>query len=105
MLHLLLTLSFASGMCGIAYQILCARLLTTYLGDAFFVSAAILATFLLGIAIGSLAAKRLLRWLWAIELGIGVYSMAVAFASHRYSQALLELSRTGNLASWFFSND
>jgi spermidine synthase len=89
MLHLLLTLSFASGMCGIAYEILYARLLTTYLGDAFFVSAAILATFLLGIAIGSLAAKRLLRWLWAVELGIGLYSMAVAAVSHHFSQALL----------------
>lgn len=90
MLHLLLVLSFASGMCGIAYEILYARLLTTYLGDAFFVSAAILATFLLGIAIGALAAKRLLRWLWAIELSIGLYSAAVAFGIHHGSQALQE---------------
>ncbi|HJX66115.1 MAG TPA: hypothetical protein VJ860_19420 [Polyangia bacterium] len=89
MLHFLLALSFASGMCGIAYEILYARLLTTYLGDSFFVAAAILATFLLGIAIGSLAAKRLLRWLWAVELCIGLYSAAVAIGSHHYSQALL----------------
>jgi predicted membrane-bound spermidine synthase len=77
------------GMCGIAYEIIYARLLTTYLGDAYFVSAAILATFLLGIAIGALAAKRLLRWLWAVELSIGLYSAAVALGSHHYSQALL----------------
>jgi len=62
MLHLLLVLSFASGMCGIAYEILYARLLTTYLGDMFFVSAAILAYFSAGIAVGSLLARRFVRW-------------------------------------------
>ena len=76
--YLLLALSFASGMCGIAYEILYARLLTTYLGDMYFVSASILATFLLGIALGSLAARRLLRWLWAIELLIGIYAAVLA---------------------------
>ena len=86
---LLLALSFASGMCGIAYEILYARLLTTYLGDMYFVSAAILATFLLGIAIGSLAARRLTRWLWAIELLIGVYAAALAAGFAVFSNGLL----------------
>ena len=76
--NLLLLLSFASGMCGLAYEILYARLLTTYLGDMYFVSAAILATFLFGIACGSVAARRLVRWLWAIELSIGAYAAALA---------------------------
>ena len=78
--YLLLALSFTSGMCGIAYEILYARLLTTYLGDMYFVSAAILATFLFGIAVGSLAARRLTRWLWLIELFIGAYAAGLAAA-------------------------
>jgi len=88
-LSVLLVVSLASGMCGIAYEILYARLLTTYLGDMFFVSAAILATFLLGIAFGSLAARRLTRWLWLIELLIGVRAVLLAFVFARYGHALL----------------
>jgi len=87
--YLLLALSFTSGMCGIAYEILYARLLTTYLGDMYFVSAAILATFLLGIAVGSLAARRLTRWLWLIELFIGAYAAALAAAFSMLSSGLL----------------
>jgi spermidine synthase len=87
--YLLLALSFASGMCGIAYEILYARLLTTYLGDMYFVSAAILATFLLGISIGSLAARRLTRWLWAIELLIGAYAAVLAVGTTMFGNGLL----------------
>jgi spermidine synthase len=89
MLHLLLVLSFASGMCGIAYEILYARLLTTYLGDMFFVSAAILATFLLGIAVGSLLARRFVRWLWTIELLIGLYAAVLAAVFSLFGQEAL----------------
>ena len=89
MLHLLLVLSFASGMCGIAYEILYARLLTTYLGDMFFVSAAILATFLLGIALGSLLARRFIRWLWTVELLIGLYAAALATMFSVFGQEAL----------------
>ncbi len=88
MLQLLLALSFASGMCGIAYEILYARLLTTYLGDMYFVSAAILATFLLGIALGSLLARRWVRWLWAIEFLIGLYAATLAVAFSRHGSSL-----------------
>jgi spermidine synthase len=87
--HLLLALSFASGMCGIAYEILYSRLLTTYLGDMYFVSAAILAAFLFGIAVGSLAARRLMRWLWAIELLIGVYAAALVAGFSIFGNGLL----------------
>jgi predicted membrane-bound spermidine synthase len=89
MLHLLLVLSFASGMCGIAYEILYARLLTTYLGDMFFVSAAILATFLLGIAVGSLLARRFVRWLWTVELLIGLYAALLATMFSVFGQQAL----------------
>ena len=49
---LLPVLAVASGWCGIAYELLYSRLLTTYLGDMFHVNAAILTSFLLGIGVG-----------------------------------------------------
>ncbi len=72
---LLILLSFLSGMCGIAYEVLYARVLSTYLGDIFYVAGAILSIFLLGIALGSLWANRFFRHLWLIETGIGVYAI------------------------------
>ncbi|MBW2459045.1 MAG: hypothetical protein JRI68_31385 [Deltaproteobacteria bacterium] len=77
---LLLSLAFLSGVCGLAYEVLYARLLTTYLGDMVQVSAAILASFLMGLGIGSLVAHRWYRWLWLIEALIGVYGLAIALA-------------------------
>ena len=74
----LLALAFLSGVCGIAYELVYARLLTTYLGDMFHVAAAILATFLLGIAVGARVAHRFARFLWAIEIAIGGYALAIA---------------------------
>ncbi len=76
-------------MCGIAYELLYARLLTTLLGDMFHVAAAILAAFLLGIAAGSRAAHRFARWLWAVELGIGLYALLAAAVFHFGSEAIL----------------
>jgi spermidine synthase len=86
---LLTILAFSSGMCGIAYEVLYSRLLTTYLGDMFHVNAAILASFLLGIAIGSLTAHRWVKHLWAIEIAIGVYAAVVAAVFARLSFPLL----------------
>ena len=76
--HLLSALAIASGWCGIAYELLYSRLLTTYLGDMFHVNAAILTSFLLGIGLGSAIAHRFTRWLWLIELLIGAYAFLVA---------------------------
>ncbi len=73
--HILAFLAFLSGCCGLAYEVLYNRILSNVFGDAFSVSFAILATFLLGIAVGYLLARFLKRWLFAIEIGIGLYSM------------------------------
>lgn len=81
-------LAIASGVCGIAYELLYARLLTTYLGDMFFVGASILATFLLGIGLGALVAYRFVRWLWAVEVAIGAYAVAVALAFGEFGAAI-----------------
>ena len=73
-----LTLLFASGFCGISYEILYARILSNLLGSQFVVNATILLTFMLGIGIGTRLAHRLWRQLWLIELGIGLYGALFA---------------------------
>jgi predicted membrane-bound spermidine synthase len=69
-----------SGFCGISYEILYAKLLGNLLGDRFTIAASVLLTFLLGIGLGTLHAHRLLRKLWAIELGIGLYAALMVLA-------------------------
>ena len=67
-------LLLVSGFCGISYEILYAKLLGNLLGNQFMISASVLMTFLLGIGVGTLMAHRFVRWLWAIEAGIGLYA-------------------------------
>ena len=77
---LLPILLLLSGFCGISYEVLYAKLLGNLLGDQFTISAAVLLTFMAGIALGSLYAYRFVRWLWAIEAGIGLYAVAMVAA-------------------------
>ncbi len=86
----IVALAVASGLCGIAYELLYARLLTTYLGDMFHVGASILVAFLLGIAAGSFVAHRWARWLWAVEIGIGAYALGFAWLFDQFGRALQE---------------
>jgi predicted membrane-bound spermidine synthase/Flp pilus assembly protein TadD len=67
-----------SGFCGISYEILYTKLLGNLLGNQFIINATVLLTFLLGIGLGTLCAHRFLRFLWAIEAGIGVYAALMA---------------------------
>jgi tetratricopeptide (TPR) repeat protein/MFS family permease len=60
--------------------VLYAKLLGNLLGDQFTISAVVLLTFLGGIALGSLYAYRFVRWLWAIEAGIGLYAATMVAA-------------------------
>ncbi len=73
--RLLPIIALLSGWCGIAYELLYSRLLTTHLGDMFQVNAAILTSFLLGIGLGAWVSHRFVRWLWLVELGIGIYAV------------------------------
>jgi predicted membrane-bound spermidine synthase/Flp pilus assembly protein TadD len=67
-----------SGFCGISYEILYTKLLGNLLGNQFIINATVLLTFLLGIGLGTLCAYRFLRFLWAIEAGIGAYAAFMA---------------------------
>ncbi len=88
--RLLPIVALLSGWCGIAYELLYSRLLTTHLGDMFQVNAAILTSFLLGIGLGSWVSHRFVRWLWLVELGIGVYALLVALTFASEPQVVLE---------------
>jgi spermidine synthase len=83
-------IALISGWCGIAYELLYSRLLTTHLGDMFQVNAAILTSFLLGIGVGSYFAHRFIRHLWLIELLIGLYSLIVALTVAAFPSAVTE---------------
>ncbi len=75
--RLLTLLAFLSGCCALAYEILYMRALTTLLGDMLYVHAALLSTFLIGIALGAKLAHRFVRWLWALEVVTGIYALAL----------------------------
>ena len=87
---LLPLISFASGVCGIAYELLYARALSLYLGDMFYVSASILTVFLAGLGLGALYAHKRAGDLWALELGIGVYAAGASLVLSNADRFLLE---------------
>lgn len=88
-----LLLAFTSGVCGLAYEQLYARYLSTYLGDAFHVQASILICFLAGLALGSFGAARWSARLWLIEATIGVYALLLAaLGAERVTQGGLALT-------------
>ncbi len=68
-------LALLSGFCALGYQVLYLRHLTTVLGDSLHIHAALLSTFLLGIAVGARVAHLTHRWLAPVELGAGVYAL------------------------------
>ncbi|MCP4462947.1 MAG: hypothetical protein GY819_09150 [Planctomycetaceae bacterium] len=76
--RLLPALAFLSGVSGIAYEVLYVRLISTYLGNVFYVSAALLAIFFAGIAAGSFLANRFIPYLKYIEIAIGAYAIVLA---------------------------
>lgn len=86
---LLTTLALLSGCCGLAYEVLYVRALTAILGDMFYVHAALLSTFLVGIGLGARLAHRWLRWLWVFETLIGLYALGLPIASKWFSQQLI----------------
>jgi predicted membrane-bound spermidine synthase len=75
--RVLMTLALLSGCCGLAYEVLYIRALTTLLGDTLYVHAALLSTFLVGIGLGARLAHRCRAWLWAFEILTGLYAFAL----------------------------
>ncbi|MFN8523782.1 MAG: fused MFS/spermidine synthase [Chloroflexota bacterium] len=85
----LVGLFFASGACGLIYQVLWVRLLSLSFGITVHAVTVVLASFMAGLAIGSLAggrvAERLRRPLVAyavVELAVGAVAVATPWAFH-----------------------
>ena len=72
-------LSFLSGSCGLAYEVLYSRILSSYLGSMFYVSGSILFSFLFGLGLGSILEKKVGSKLKYLELLIGLYALFTAF--------------------------
>lgn len=75
-----------SGFCALAYEVLWARMLNLFLQNNFYSFTLVIATFLLGIAIGSLLYSNLLSRIGnrialfvVLEVGIGLYAYATPF--------------------------
>ena len=83
---LLLTgLALVSGSCALAYEVLFVRALTSVLGDMFYVHAALLSTFLIGIGLGAKTARRWRRWLWAFEILTGLYALGLPMVARWFA--------------------
>ncbi len=61
-------LAFASGACGLAYEILYIRLLSIYVGDVYYVAITVLAAVFFGLALGYWFSGRWARYLYVVEL-------------------------------------
>jgi spermidine synthase len=81
MVYLALLIYTLSGFCALGYEVLWTRVLVFFLGSSTYAFTIILATFLLGLALGSLFAarfvqkKNLFLMLGAIEISIGLFGM------------------------------
>ena len=82
---LLTTLALVSGACALAYEVLFVRALTSVLGDMFYVHAALLSTFLVGVGLGARAARHWRKWLWAFEILTGVYALLLPLVTRWFS--------------------
>ena len=70
-------LALFSGGCALAYEVLYLRAFTTVFGDMFYVHAALLSMFLVGVGFGAKVAFRYHRFLPALEIATGCYAFAL----------------------------
>src|SRR5918995_5931218 len=90
LLPVLSLLFFGSGICALIYQVLWLRLLGLTFGVTTYAASTVWASFMAGLAIGSIAAGRLgdrvrspLKWFGVCELLIGATALATPVALDR----------------------
>ena len=95
---LLAGLFFVSGISGLIYQSLWLRLLSLIFGVTVHAASTVLASFMAGLALGTLIAgwltarvRRPLAWFGAIELGIGALALLTPWALDRVAQIWIAL--------------
>jgi spermidine synthase len=98
LLPLLAGLFFLSGVSALIYQSLWLRLLSLVFGVTIYAASTVLASFMAGLALGTLAAGRLtrrvrspLRWFAAAELGVGLAALATPWALEAGSHVWIAL--------------
>jgi spermidine synthase len=91
-------LFFGSGACALIYQVLWLRLLGLVFGVTIYAASTVWASFMAGLAFGSLAAgvladrvRRPLMWFGGCELLIGATALATPLALERLQQAYVRL--------------
>ena len=91
-------LFFVSGISGLIYQSLWLRLLSLIFGVTVYAASTVLASFMAGLALGTLVAGRLttrirrpLVWFGAIELGIGALALLTPWALSLVTQIWIAL--------------
>jgi spermidine synthase len=95
---LLAALFFVSGISGLIYQSLWLRMLSLVFGVTVYAASTVLASFMAGLALGTLAAGRLtthiqrpLAWFGVVELGIGVFALLTPWALDAAEQMWIAL--------------
>ena len=78
MKKLLPFIAFLSGVSGLSYELLYARLISYYFGDVSFVIFTVLITVFVGLALGYIYSYKFSKYLWLIEILLGVYALFIA---------------------------
>ncbi|MDJ0762517.1 MAG: fused MFS/spermidine synthase [Myxococcota bacterium] len=99
--YLCLGVAFATGLCGLAYEILCTRALSIFVVNSTYSFTSILIVFLLGISVGSYIFSRFLSHvpcqmtiLAISESSIGIYLIAIAANINDLPALLIPLEDT-----------
>lgn len=94
----LAALFFVSGISGLIYQSLWLRMLSLVFGVTVYAASTVLASFMAGLAVGTLVAGRLttrirrpLAWFGFVELGIGILALLTPWALERVGQLWIAL--------------
>ena len=74
-------LFFCSGACGLIYQVLWLRQLSIVLGVTVYAASTVLASFMTGLALGSVLASRVLRWLKRPLTAFGLAEILIGVAA------------------------
>ncbi len=80
-LAILVLLFCCSGACGLIYQVLWLRQLSLVLGVTVYAASTVLAAFMSGLAIGSLLAPRVLRWVGRPLIAFGLAEILIGLAA------------------------
>ncbi|PWE34105.1 hypothetical protein DDZ14_02820 [Maritimibacter sp. 55A14] len=84
-------LAALSGSCGLAYEIILARLFSNYFGDNFLMSGIILSGVFFGVAFGAWQSGRFSWSLAGIEITIGLYAFGMVTAFSYWGFAIVSL--------------